>query len=305
MEIFYRDTDITEIVTTRKCIVRDTAGGRCDSLELEFENAAGWYSWGPEEDDKIIVTHSGYSSGTMYVNSIIPENGRFRLIATSLPCAARAKGYKAYYKKTIEHIMRDCANTSGMDFRVFGIDGAEEIPYIERDNEGCAAFLNKLLTLESAVLKCINGRYTAIGISYAQDLPAAQTVELFANQASSRYKRAGAACRSLTVQTPYAKGAAEDTAVKNSHMSLTDCCLPVMNDIQAARWARGKLLSINRECESLEVRGDFSPGMSAMMRIDIDGDTDATGEWVVELAEHDLIAMKTAISLRRCVRTIR
>ena len=150
-----------------------------------------------------------------------------------------------------------------------------------------------------------NGRYTAIGISYAQDLPAAQTMELFANQASSRYKRAGAACRSLTVQTPYAKGAAEDTAVKNSHMSLTDCCLPVMNDIQAARWARGKLLSINRECESLEVQGDFSPGMSAMMRIDIDGDTDATGEWVVELAEHDLIAMKTAISLRRCVRTIR
>ena len=53
MEIYYQGADITGMVQVRKCIARDTSGGRCDSLEIEFDNAAGWYNWGPEEDDQI------------------------------------------------------------------------------------------------------------------------------------------------------------------------------------------------------------------------------------------------------------
>lgn len=291
------------MVQVNKCIVRDTVAGRCDSLELEFGNAAGWYSWGPEEDDTIVVTHNGYNSGTMYVNRIMPEGGKYRIMAASLPCKARTKGNASFYQGKLADIMRSCAMVSGMDYRVFGIDGAAVIPYIERENEGCAAFLYRLLTLESAVLKCINGKYTAIGIEYAQKMEAAQTIEMSANQEGMKYKRSGNKYKSVTIKTPYATATAQDSsATGNNTLTLNN--IPAMNDIQAGKWARGKLLDLNRQCESVDMQDAFNAGITAMARIDIFGDTDANGEWIVEEAEHDLINLKTSAILRRCIWTI-
>ena len=121
MEIYYEGRRITDFVITRKCIVRDTAGDRCDSLELEFENSGVWFGWEPAEDDQIIVEHDGYDSGIMYVNTVIPEDGRFRILATSLPCSARRKAYASFYKQTIEDIMRTCAAESGMDIQILAL----------------------------------------------------------------------------------------------------------------------------------------------------------------------------------------
>lgn len=306
MEVYYQGTDITDMVQVNSCIVRDTAAGRCDSLEIEFGNAAGWYSWGPEEDDKILVAHNGYDSGTMYVNKILPENGKYRILATSLPCRARSKANASFTGRTIEEIMRICAAVSGMDYQIFGIDPMAAIPYIERNNEGCAAFLNRLLMLESAALKCLDGKYIAIGYEYAQNRKASQTVTLAASQEGTKYRRDGTSYKGLTIKTPYANAKAEDSAVAESHARLTiSGVLPAMNDIQAGRWARGKLLSLNRQCECVVMENTFNAGLTALARIDIDGDTDATGEWLVDEVEHDMINLTTTATMRRCIVTIR
>ena len=304
MEIYYRGIDITDMVQVNTCIVRDTAAGRCDSLELEFANAAGWYSWGPEEDDTVVALHNGYDSGTMYVNKIMPEDGKYKIVAASLPCRARTKGNASFYGQTIEEIIRSCAMASGMEYKIFGIDGATVIPYIERENEGNAAFLHKLLSLESAVLKCVNGRFAAIGIEYAQNLSAAQTIELSANQEGTKYRRDGTAYRGVTIKTPYAGAYATDSAVSSGHAMLTLNDIPALNDIQAGRWARGKLLYLNRQCESVVIQNTFNAGLTAMIRVDIEGDTDATGQWLAEEVEHDMINLTTTAILRRCITTI-
>ena len=305
MEIIYQGTDITDMVQVNACVVRDTAAGRCDSLELEFGNAAGWYSWGPEEDDTIIAAHNGYDSGIMYVNRILPEDGKYRIMAASLPCRARAKEYKSYIGKTIEEIMRSCAAGSGMDFKLYGVEGGTVIPYIEQDNEGCAAFLHKLLTLESATLKCVNGCLAAISYAYAQGMAATQSVELLARQDGMRYHRDGTMYKALTIKTPYACASAVDELVASSHTRLIRNDIPAMNDMQAGRWARGKLLQLNRQCESVVMQNEFNPGLTALSRVDITGDTDATGEWLVDDVEHDMINLTTTATMRRCWYTIK
>lgn len=292
------------MVQTRKCIVRDGSGERCDSLELEFENAAGWYSWGPEEDDQVVVVHNGYDSGTMYVHTVLPEDGRYRIMATALPCKARRKGNQSFIGQTVGEIMRSCAFASGMDFRIFGIDSNTVIPYIEREGAGCAAFLYRFLLLEGAALKCVNGRYAAIGIEYAQARAAGQTIEVLPQQEGVQYRRAGTAYRSVTVKTPYAEAMAEDLAVGEGHARMAINCLPAMDEVQAGRWARGKLLHLNRQSEAVTVRSEFNPGLSALVRVDIEGDTDAAGQWLVEEAEHDLINLTTSARMHRCILTI-
>lgn len=304
MEVFYQGYDITEWAQVRKCISRDTAGKRCDSLEIEFENAAGWYNLEPAEDDQIVVYHNGYDTGIMFLNTILPEGGRFRMLATALPCAARARGYQSFTGKTIEEIMRACAMVSGMGFQIFGIDGKTVIPYIERDNEGCAAFLSRMLTMEGAQLKCVNGMYTAIGIEYAQAREPHQTMNITARQPGAEYRRCGQTYRLLTVETPYAKAFAEDIYVPSSHGGITRSDVPARDNVTAGRWARGLLTDMNRKCESLTVASVFNPGFTAMTRINVEGSTDAVGEWLIQEAEHDFIELKSTATMHRCIASV-
>lgn len=304
MEIYYQGVNITRYVQVRKCVVRDVGGGRCDSLEIEFENAAGWYRWGPEEDDKIIVAQNGYDTGIMYLNTILPEEGHYRIWASALPCAARKKENRSFTGKTIEDIMRACGMATGMQFALYGIDGNTKIPYIQQENESAASFLQRLMMWEGAALKCANGRYNAVSIAYAQDRPALRTVEITAKQRGAEYRRNGAKYRSVTIKTPYAQATAEDTLAPETHAKIT-LDLPARNNIQAGRWARGVLVNHNRQTETLQIESEFNPGFSAMARLDVLSATDAAGEWIVEEAEHDLYNKTSRAKLYRCIRTVK
>lgn len=307
MEIYYRGRTgsefarIDSMVLTRKCVTRDTCGERCDSLEIEFENAAGWYAWGPEEDDEIIVRQDGYDSGIMFLHTILPEDGKFRILATALPCAARRKEYRSYRNKSIEDIMRACALRTGMSFQAFGLDAKVTVPYIEQENESAAAFLFRLLKLEGAELKCVNGNYTAIGLEYAQDRAAHQTLRLDAQQRGMVYRRNGTKLKSVTIKTPWADASAADLMVPDYHTGVTLCGLPAMDNKQAARWARNILRHCNLEGESLTMGTEFNPGLTALTRIDVNGNTDASGEWLITDVEHDLYNRTSRATMRRCV----
>lgn len=304
MKIIYQGKDISRFVRVRSCVVRDSSGERCDSLKIQFENAGAWYRWGPEEDDQIRVTHNDYDSGILYLNSIIPEDGKYSILATSLPCKARRKENRSFSGKTVEDIVRTCAMSSGMDFALYGIDGTAVIPYILQEDESAAAFLNRFLTLEGAVLKCVNGKYAAIGILYAQRQKAGQKLEITAKQRSSDYQRSGETVKALTIRTPYASATATDIAVPTGHSRIVRNDLPARNSIQAGRWARGTLLDINRKCESIRVGSRFNSGFTAMTRVDITGGTDADGEWLIKEAEHDFINLTSTVVMHRCVTTI-
>ena len=305
MEFYYQGTEITDFVQIRKCVVHDTCGKRCDSLDMELEDAESWYRWGVQKDDEIQVIHRGCDSGVMYLHSVVPEDGKYRLIAAALPCRGRNRQYRSFRNKTIEEILRECALTTGMDYSLFGLDGGTVIPYIQQTDESSAAFLCRLLMLEGAKLKCVNGRYTAIGLAYAQGLSVQRTVDIISEQSGVRFLRTGVKTKTLTLETPYAKATAEDLAVENDYIQYRPGGeYPVMNAAQAGRWARGLLLEKNRECETLSLDTELDNGFSALVRFDVTGGTDADGAWLVEEAEHDLIRETSRAELRRCITTI-
>ena len=305
LDVFYNGTDITSYVTVRSCVVRDTASDRCDSLDIEFENAGGWDTWAPKEDDTISVYHNGYDSGIMFVNTVIPKDGNYRIFATSLPCKARNKGYASFRENTLEEIVRKCAVACGMDYAFYGTNKDVVIPYIERNNEGCAAFLYKLLALEGSVLKCVNGKFTAIDILYAQERDALQTLEIASDQDGVEYAKNGLALRKVTIMSPYAEASAVDSAVEDNHNQLViSSGLPVLNNAQAGRWARGKLLHVNRKCESLHISNTYNLGFTAMERVDVSSIMSINGSWIIEEVEHDLFNLKTTATMRRCIDTI-
>ena len=104
--------------------------------------------------------------------------------------------------------------------------------------------------------------------------------------------------------SPYAEASAYDAAVEDNHNQLVISSAPVLNNAQAGRWARGKLLCFNRKCESLMIRNTFNLGFTAMERVDIDSQQSLYGAWIIEEVEHDLINLKTTATMRRCIDTI-
>ena len=42
-----------------------------------------------------------------------------------------------------------------------------------------------------------------------------------------------------------------------------------------------------------------------MTRVDVSGPTDASGEWIIDEVEHDMIGRKSTATLFRCIDTIR
>ena len=144
MELFYEGVNIAQKVEITKCIHREFTGGRCDCLEIEFENAAAWHRWQPRENDRIIAAMNGYDTGALFLNTITPEGGRYRIFATSMPSASRRKGCRSFEGLTLAAIMAACAAECGFESRLYGLDAGITYPFLVRDNEGCAAFLDRL-----------------------------------------------------------------------------------------------------------------------------------------------------------------
>lgn len=304
MYLFYESTDITGDVLLRKCICHEAGGGRFDSLDILMDNAGRWMRWGPQPNDRIMVVADSYTTNTMYLNQIIPRDGKYRIIATSARCGTAQSEWRSYEGTTLKGLLELCAAQYGMEARCFGVDENAVFPYLIQKNEAMAAFLQRILGYEGATLKCVNGALCAIGIKYAQKLPLAETLQIDTKQNGMIYYRKDAwKWASLTVQTPMAKAMARDMAATTSaHMTL--CGLPVREQVTAGRWAKGVLLTRNRKAESLQINSGFDPAMTALVRVNVQSDGEANGAWLVEEVQHDFIEKRTSATLLRCIDTI-
>lgn len=304
MELIYEGINITKDVQIVSAKGRDVSGGRSDSLDIVLENAKVWYRWKPQADDRIELVCDGYSTGGLFINAVAPEGDRFRILATSAKTTAQRKANGAFENKTLDDIMRLCAAMSGMEYKIFGIDGKFFYPYLQRNWEGSAAFLSRIAQWEGAVLKTYSGKFTMIGILAAQALSASETIALSAKQSGVLYRRYDQAkLKALTVKTPFACVTAADAGAVSGN-DQTIGCLPARDPATAGRWARGMLLSINRKAEQLTIESDFHSRWSAMVRIDVTGETDAAGNWMIDEVEHDFVNRKSKATLFRCIDTV-
>lgn len=304
MNLFYEGVNITGDVGIVECIYNDRCGNRCDSIELVLENPAAWFHWEPTQDDRIIVETDAISTGTMFLNSILPQDRKYRLVATSVPCSTRRTAYQTYENMKLESIMASCAAECGMTNALYGVDGDVFYPYLLRQMQSSAAFMCHQLELEGAVFKTFNNRFIGIGIDYAQQQDPALSIDIIENQPGLRYQhRENIKLAGVTVRTPWAECTAEDSAVKtnNYHVITT---LPAIDTAQAARWARALLMKHNRQAETLYLDMELHPNMTTMARVNVNARSSLTGEWLVEEARHDMKRHRSTVKLLRRIDTI-
>lgn len=300
MTLIYEGADITNEVDIIECVCRDVSGGEADCLTLKVDHADQWFRWGPKKNDRIRVTRSGYDSKTLYLNTVVPEDGAYRIFATASKSVPFAKKWAAYETKSLSMIMNICAGECGMGARLWGINGGIQYEYLLRDNMSAPVFMQQLANREGAVLKALDGNYTAIGVLYAQGIQAMHKLKLEDDQLDSEYiDRRDLSWSSVQIVTPFGTGTAFDKNARGQSQLLTN--ITVDNDAMAYRWAKNILLMHNRMSETLQIEMDFNPGYTAMVRIDVESETDAAGEWMIQEVEQNLVDGRTKTKMLRCV----
>lgn len=304
MRIYYEGKDITDAVQVAGCVVKDYSGGKTDSLNLVLEQAQEWYSWGPKSGDRIQIVQDRYRSGEMYLAAVYPEGNKFRIAATSAKPGVFRKANMSYERYTLRDLLRSAAAESDMGYGTYGMDEGVLYPFLMRQAEGIGAFLDRIATWEGAKLKCWDGKFLMIDIEKAQGLEAVETIALTAKQPGVIYRRRDREkLLSLQLSCAFASGSATDKSVGIS--GLTELCnAPATDLVTANRWAKGMLLGRNRKLESLEIESRLHPLWTAMCRVDVTGETDATGKWLCDEVEHDFVNRTSKAKFLRCVETI-
>ncbi len=299
--MIYGGEDITRQVVITKCVHRDVSRGKCDMLEMELDHAATWHKWKPQKDEKISVSFGGYNTGTLYLNTVRPEENHYRILATAIPGGSRQKKYDAWENKTLSTITAKCAAESGLGFSLYGVSGGLDYSYIVRENEGGAEFVARIAAMEGSVLKIVNGAYKLIGIEYAQGLGKCATLYVDTTQPNAVYTKTGQEkYGGIRVVTPFAQANATDGAAKGYIKTISN--LPAKTAGQAGRWARGLLISHNRTAEILTIRdAEFNPAFTAMAHVEVQGNTEAAGDWLVDEVDQDLYNKRSTIRLLKFV----
>lgn len=302
MQIIYNGIDITSRVQAAECKYQDVSCGRCDSLHMVFNNGLAWNVWRPEKNDVIEVYEGQIYTGKMFIQAVEPYNNNYKIIATAARMPAWRKKTKSYENITLKELAAICAADDGMGYKIFGLSENTVYPYLIQANESNPKFLSKIAEMEGAVLKTYNGRYTLIGIAAAQERAAAEIMQLDTDKEFCHRKKVSRN-RTVRVISPYCESTAEDKTVTDGE-EITVSNLPVRNAGEAARMAKGILLSRNRKAEELTITTELHPGWTAMQKIRVIGGLEANGDWICDEVTHDLIAEKSTATFLRVIEDV-
>lgn len=292
------------MVELRQCVEHLHSDGRIDTMELEFSNATDWMQWMPQINDTIQIQDDGNASHVYHIHSIMPENGRYYMLATALPSYPADQQWGSLIDITLGELLDLAAAACNIPLFSYGVDRNAKYPYVLRQNEGWLSLALRWAQRENVCLWVQNSTLKAVDLDNAERFDAIVKLTLDADQPGIRYVlQPEQKYRSLTVQSGPIQVTASDSSAVRSNMKIMT--LPAHNEACAGRWARAMLRQHNRKYEFLEIETELNPQFYALARVDIDGNTGMDGKWITDEADHDWTAKRSSVKLYRCSDTIR
>ncbi len=295
MQLFYQGKDITSQVEVLEAVCKNAVHEVC-GCDILLNQADRWYSWKPKTGDTIRLTEGKLDSGLMYLDSVMPADGRFRLIGLAAKMERQAPAWQSWEEKTLGQVAEQMAAESGLGLEMYGISSGYRYKYLVRRFETPIQFMQRLAVLEGGLLKCVDGKLILIGQDYASALAASAVYELKADNILGHWRIGADAAGAVTGYGLYGTASAQSGSGGRRYSFY----LPAEDTATAKRWARGKLIEKNRYNEIITLRVDFEHTATAMGRVDVTGGTDMDGRWLVKRVEHDYKRRISEMELMRC-----
>ncbi len=281
-----------------QAVTLDACGGEYDTLKLRMDNVGDWMQWTPAEDDCVTLACGEYRTGEMYVDQIQADDKGYTLLLRSCPTLGEKK-WACYENVSLVQLVALAAEDMGIAYALYGTTGQQRYERIWRRNENWPAFLARITKREGAALKYSGGKLLVIDWRWAFTQNAVTEMEIQPDTKGVKYRVTGKPLRTLTVQALLGSGTAEDINAAGT-LTRTEAEEPVFDDAQAARWARGLLLSNNLNVETIHRETTLETGLAALSRAEVTGLAVLSGAWMITRTEHDFIRGSTTTVLCRC-----
>ena len=298
MKIYVNDKDVTLSTFVNECVFESFSEDKADRIRVVFNDEKGNLSKLHINDGaRFKVKDESLDSGTMFVKKAIPVNGKFEIIATSLPKSMTVKKYQEYKNTWYFQIMVEIARRNGLTIKNYGCDNFL-YSTISQQNESDIAFANRISTYEG--YKVIINNLTMIIYSpkYIESQAVNGTLKISKDGRFSYIDNRFKTCGSSIVS--YENFSAKFIA-DGSNPLIVMKNIFVTSNAQALRYARGMLREENKN----QLRGHaivpLAKGIAGGTLINLTNEKTSMmdGKVFVSQVRHDLVNNQSKIFFRK------
>lgn len=299
-ELLHNGKDIVDSIKISRCYSCDRYGGMLDDLTIEFatdEHKIEFY----ENDELEIRTAGGFTTGIMYLDSCIGNDGRFTIKALSFRQKNKKRKSKIWHQVKLSKVIGDVAKNTGLTPLLYGID---DYTYgsVSQINETDLQMLARICKREGYSIKCDNVNLIVFNEQYLENN--GTPIKLSKDNVKSNYSfsRSTNGLSSMTVRYFNAETMQSifHTATDTDITGGDDCRIEYMSNInEAHRFSNGYLREANKfhltGLLQMTYNGDISAGTVA----DLTGFEEFDDRYIVYEARHDYVLEQTAIKVRK------
>lgn len=297
MIVLYNGTDISAYVNVTACRFEE-AVRQADLLDVEFDRAALWNTWGPKQDDRIEILSGAFSTGEMYLTTLTANGDRARMLAVSMPPCFREERWKCWTNLRLSQMAEQMAGRAGMKPRLYGVDDIQ-IGYLAQNRESDAEFLRRIGLYEGFAVKCEAGYFNLVGLEWAAARKSAVVWAVEQSEESDNFQyraRLGEQWNELTLKGARCSGYYQDTTGGHPEALV---CPELRDEAQAARWTRNVCLAHNTALETVTVETELSAALNTLENAELTDAGPMTGKWSVRRAWHDLVNETSVMEMER------
>jgi hypothetical protein len=266
IKLFYKGVDITDNVSINRCWHDMYASGRSDTVQIRLNDVNNlWDVWAPAVGDEIKVDYGTISTGTMFVSTVVPQNGTFDICAQSAPASGFVPQNKSWQQVRLLQLGKEIAERNGLSFASYGVED-RLYSYIRQMEQSDFAFLSHRARLEGCSFQVYNKTLVLYSEPYMEAVSPTETLEVSVD-GDYKYKD-----RRFCLY-----GACEVASGMYSGEFVTDNNVgriyrptnvgSVGSNQEAKRFAMNLLRSVNKDCYSGFVRSHILPEYAAASTI--------------------------------------
>lgn len=270
IEVNFKGQDITKNISINMCYHDMYCECQSDTLNIKFNDSQNeWDIWQPKVGDEISVKYGSIDTGKMFVDSIIPENGLYTIVATSIPPSAKEVKSKAWQKVFLKQIGEEIASNHGLSFENYGVTDVM-YDYILQTNETDFSFLNRLCTLEGCAFLVYNGNLILYSQMYMENIEPVKTITLTSDTDYKFIDNSARLYGYCTIEKGLYKG--EFTANNGATRQYIPQIFPITlsNQATADRYAKNLLRSVNKNMINGYIYSRIMPEFAAVSTVNIE-----------------------------------
>lgn len=292
---------ITNDIKVIDSFVNDFSGETLDSLELvisDIEN--NFIIWNLTTDDTIELIKNDFSSGLMYIDTVIIKNGKCRIKATSLSRKNRELKNSTFENISFFNLCKSIASRLGLKLETYSI---KDYSYkrIDQIDKTDLSFLTSRAILEGFRVKITNNKLVVYSENVFENYKTVfdYTVSDFLGnyEIKSSNLDTFSKCEIKYFEKSLIEGKAQDNYLTSSTLKLK---IKVSDSIEAERFSYNLLKYKNKYLNTIKFCIDLNTNLAATSTIFIKNIGSFSGKYFIENIKHNFNNNKSYIYARKC-----